>query len=160
MKNIAFAVRSEVSMKTFKRTNALTITRTVQKSQEWRSIVARADGHVVSANHGPSTRTNSMVSHSNVAVALEGMQKFVPLVAFDIPPARSLLTALMLWDLNFAESTSNPNIHIDHPMCLFIENAVHGGIWRCPYSMDSVGQISFAIGKFFVSHGKSPVGSV
>ena len=101
--------------------------------QQWRAMVARANGHVVSANHGPSTRTNSMISHSQVATALEGMQYFPPLVAFDINPAKSLLAALMLWDLNFLESTANPSVPLDHPMCLFIENSVHGGIWRCPY---------------------------
>ena len=102
-------------------------------AQQWRAMIARADGHTVSANHGPSTRTNSMISHSQVASALEGMQYFKPLVAFDITPAKSLLTALMLWDLNFPESSANPTIPLKHPMCLFIENSIHGGIWRCPY---------------------------
>lgn len=101
--------------------------------QQWRAMIARADGHVVSANHGPSTRTDSMVSHQQVAVALEGMQIVSPLVAYDREPAATLMAALMLWDLNYKSSVAHPNISIDHPMSLFIENSVHGGIWRCPY---------------------------
>lgn len=94
-------------------------------------MIAHSRGHTVSANHGPASRTDSMVSHSTVSAFLEGMQNFPPLVAFDVFPANSLMTALMLWDLNFKEkSLAHSYDKLEHPMCLFVENAVHGGLWR------------------------------
>mmetsp|Transcript_3247 Transcript_3247/g.4436 ORF Transcript_3247/g.4436 Transcript_3247/m.4436 type:complete len:537 (+) Transcript_3247:120-1730(+) len=124
--------------------------------QQWRAMVARTDGYLVSANHGPSTRTVSMTAHSQVSHALEGMQVFEPLIAFDTLPAKTLMTCLLLWDLSRVESKANADVSLDHPMELFIENSVHGGIWRCPYSMDSIGALSFLIGKLFLNHGMSP----
>jgi len=99
-------------------------------SQQWRAMLAHSKGHTVSANHGPPSRTDSMVSHSTVSTFLEGMQSFPPLVAFDVAPASTLMAALMLWDVNFSESTAQSYDKLEHPMCLFVENAAHGGSWR------------------------------
>ena len=94
-------------------------------------MLAHSKGHIVSANHGPPSRTDSMVSHSTVSTFLEGMQSFRPLIAFDVPPANSLMTALMLWDLNYKnKSMAHSYEKLEHPMCLFVENAAHGGSWR------------------------------
>ena len=94
-------------------------------------MLAHSAGHIVSANHGPPSRTESMVSHSSVSVALEGMQNFPPLTAFDVAPANSLMTSLMLWDLNAkGKSVAHSYDKLEHPMCLFVENAAHGGLWR------------------------------
>ena len=113
-------------------------------AQQWRAMVCRFDGgHSVSANHGPPTRTLSMVSHAKVAAALEGMQHFPPNVAFDVGPAKSLLAALMLYDLNLSDESSSA----DHPMRLFDGGSAHGGAWRCPFRLDSLGTASFIGGK-------------
>lgn len=124
-------------------------------AQQWRAMVSYfsiPDGnkHIVSANHGPPTRSESMVGHKTIAIALEGMQNFEPNVAFDVSCSKTLLTALMLYDINFDESTANPmspEKTVQHPMCLFNENSAHGGSWRCPYLQDSIGTASFITGK-------------
>jgi len=115
--------------------------------QQWRAMVARSRGHVVSANHAPGARTESMVSHSTIAAALEGMQAFEPMVAFDAPTASGLMAGLMLWDLGSKESDANPGKALEHPMCLLASNAVHGGMWRTAYTVDSIGACAFLYGK-------------
>uniref|UniRef100_A0A7S2L865 Uncharacterized protein n=1 Tax=Leptocylindrus danicus TaxID=163516 RepID=A0A7S2L865_9STRA len=128
-------------------------------SQMWRCMLARSEGHLVSANLGPSSRTDSMISYKFISLALEGMQIVPPLVTFDVEPAKTLMAALMLWDLNHDASSANPANHLEHPMCLFLENAVHGGTWRCPYTVDSMGRVSYIVGHFREA-GKSPLGSL
>mmetsp|Transcript_25644 Transcript_25644/g.39732 ORF Transcript_25644/g.39732 Transcript_25644/m.39732 type:complete len:795 (+) Transcript_25644:119-2503(+) len=129
-------------------------------SQMWRCMLARSEGHVVSANLGPSSRTDSMITHKFISLALEGMQIVPPLVTFDVEPAKTLMAALMLWDLNYQDASSaNPANRLEHPMCLFLENAVHGGTWRCPYTVDSMGRVSYIVGHFREA-GRSPLGSL
>ena len=128
-------------------------------SQMWRAMVARSENHLVSANLGPSSRTDSMMSNKFIKLAMEGMQVVQPLVAFDVQPAKTLMASLMLYDLNFKQSSANPEIRLKHPMCLFIENAVHGGSWRCPYTVDSIGHVSYIVG-IFRKEGRSPIESL
>ena len=128
-------------------------------SQMWRAMLAKSEGHVVSANLCPNSRTDSMISSKFIKFALEGMQIVPPLVAFDVAPARTLMATLMLYDLNCKESTANPDVKQHHPMCLFEENAVHGGTWRCPYTVDSMGQVSYVVGRF-CKVDRSPLGSL
>ena len=130
-----------------------------KQSQIWRAMLARSDHHVVSANVGPSSRTDSMITSKFIRLALEGMQVVEPLVTFDVLPAKTLMAALMLYDLNFPNSTANPSVKLEHPMSMFLENAVHGGVWRCPYTVDSMGRVSYVVGHF-KTPGKSPLGSI
>ena len=130
-----------------------------KQSQIWRAMLARSDHHVVSANVGPSSRTDSMITSKFIRLALEGMQVVEPLVTFDVLPAKTLMAALMLYDLNFPNSTANPSVKLEHPMSMFLENAVHGGVWRCPYTVDSMGRVSYVVGHF-KTPGKPPLGSI
>ena len=128
-------------------------------SQIWRAMLAKSEGHIVSANLGPSSRTDSMISFKFIRFALEGMQIVQPFVAFDVEPAKTLMAALMLYDLNCDQSTAHPYVRQKHPMCLFLENAVHGGTWRCPFTVDSMGQVSYVVGHFR-KVGRSPLNSL
>jgi hypothetical protein len=54
------------------------------------------DGFTFPAPNGPPTRTESMVRYNTIATALEGMQKFEPMVNFDVDPASSLLCTVII----------------------------------------------------------------
>ena len=127
-------------------------------SQQWRAAVLKSEGYKVSANHAPAARTESMVAYATIAAALEGMQSFQPLVAFDPETASSMMAAILLWDLNDASSKANPANKDAHPMDLLLENACHGGIWGCAYTMDTIGTASFLAGKMTSSY--TPVDSL
>lgn len=67
------------------------------------------------------------------------------------------MTALLLWDLNEEKSTANPNVLLRHVMCLFEENSVHGGSWRCPYDLTKMGLVSYACGRLVRKPGSVPL---
>ena len=127
-------------------------------SQQWRAFVAKAEGFVASANHAPAARTESMVAYSTIAAALEGMQSFEPLVAYDPQTASDMMAAILLWDLSDKSSAANPKNQDAHPFNLLVENACHGGMWRCAYTTDSIGKWSFIYGKMTSSY--TPEGSL
>lgn len=135
--------------------------------QNWRGVVARADGTVVSANMAPGSRTASMRHVKTVAVGLEGQKHFTPLTAFDADVASALMANLLLYDLGCETSSARPEWGrarktLDdetggedeprekdegrHPMDVFGETAAHGGTWRCAWSVDSIGRASYVAG--------------
>lgn len=94
----------------------------------------------------------------SVAVGLEGQRHFPPLRAFDAPTSSSLMAALLLYDLGCEESSAQPGWKGGvkggegkeaHPMDVFGATAVHGGTWRCAYTVDSIGKASYLMGTFF-----------
>ena len=125
--------------------------------QEWRAIAARHRGAIVSANVASAARTESVVSSTSAAAALEGMQAlFPPFVAFDEDVARLVMAALLLWDLG-ADGAATAG-DVGHVMDVPARNSVHGGIDRIPYSMDSAGNFGVVAGRLFVKHGLCPEG--
>jgi len=71
---------------------------------------------------------------------LEGQRHFEPLAAFDAATAASLMAALLLFDLGSKSSSAQPGWSGEgaaaaHPMDVFGATAVHGGSWRCAYSV-------------------------
>ena len=127
-------------------------------SQQWRAMLAKAEGAVVSANHAPAARTESMVGYATIAAALEGMQSFPPLVAFDPDTASDMMAAILLWDLTSSTSAALPSNKDTHPTLLLVQNACHGGMWRCAYDMETVNTPSFLFGRFTPSY--TPSGSL
>lgn len=124
--------------------------------QQWRCIVAHADGIRVAAPHAPGTRTWSVVHSPEAATALEGIQYFPPLLTFDVQPSSSLLAAIVLHQLHPA--TDPPQCR--HPLELFWDGAVHGGGWRCPYSYDSILVVTYLLGKTVAPKGWCPEGAL
>ena len=117
-----------------------------KSSQQWRAMVlAYKGGHVVSANFGPPCRTENMTSHSNIAAAIEGMQYIQPNVTFDPNVARTIMAALLFYDISVEPRKAN--VTKEHPMQFFVPGSVHGGAWRCPYNGDTIGVLSFLMGK-------------
>jgi hypothetical protein len=123
--------------------------------QQWRCIVAAADGVSVHAPHAPGTRTDSVRHNPQAAVALEGLQYIPPLLTFDVGPCSSLMTAILLHQLAVSRESGKP-LSRQHPMELFWDGAVHGGGWRCPYSSESIVAWTFLLGKTWAEPGWCP----
>ena len=114
--------------------------------QYWRCMVAASsskNGQVVSAPMAPGSRTESMVRYETVASALEGGQFFAPMLAFSVESASSLMTAILLAQMS---RTGGPQV-LAHPTHVVWDGSVHGGVFRVPYKMDSVGVASYLLGK-------------
>ena len=130
--------------------------------QNWRAVAARAAGATVSANMAPASRTASMRHVRAVAAGLEGQRHFPPLRAFDAATSASLMGALLMYDIGCEGSSARPGWKGDagddgakggeaevHPMDVFGATAVHGGTWRCAYTVDSIGKASYILGTLF-----------
>jgi hypothetical protein len=113
--------------------------------QTWRCMVAHASGANVSAPPAPGTRTDSVLHSPEAAAFLEGLQYVPPMLAFDVWPCSSLLTAIILHQLD--QHSSGSSRQLQHPLTMFWDGAVHGGAWRCPYSSDSFMTMSYILGK-------------
>ena len=102
-----------------------------KRIQRWRAVAAQAEGHVVSANVAPATRTRSVTKNKLLAAAYAGAGRF-GVEAFAPETSRVLMAALLVHDLR--AQTPPPS----HPDDLFVSQAAHGGLWRVAYSPRSV----------------------
>lgn len=50
----------------------------------------------VAAPFAPISKTQSVVAHEKIAVVLEGMHHFEPMLAFDVRPASTLMASIVL----------------------------------------------------------------
>jgi len=110
-----------------------------KRMQHWRAMVARADGHIASSNVSPSTATSSVTKNASFAAAYGGMHIFRPIEVIYQELSLSLMGALLIHDLRNEKSAARPATKLPHPLCLFQATSFHGGIWRCPYSIGSIG---------------------
>jgi hypothetical protein len=102
-----------------------------KRIQRWRAVVAQADGHLVSANVAPATRTRSVTKNRLLAAAYAGAGRF-GVEVFAPETSRALMAALLVHDLRVqAPPPANPDD-------LFVASAAHGGLWRVAYSPRSV----------------------
>jgi hypothetical protein len=102
-----------------------------KRVQRWRAIAAQADGHLVSANVAPATRTRSVLKNRALAAAYAGAGRF-GVEVFPPSTSRVLMAALLVHDLR--AETPPPA----HPDDLFASQAAHGGLWRIGYDLRSV----------------------
>lgn len=124
--------------------------------QQWRCISACTTGKaLVAAPVAPATRTNSVTHSDKAAAGLEGLNLFLPIVAFDVQPCATLLTAIVLYQLE-----NNSISSLKHPLQHFAHGAVHGGYWRCPYQVNSLGIMSYLLGRTVCTPGSSPAESM
>jgi hypothetical protein len=105
--------------------------------QRWRAIVAREEGVISSATVAPASRTKSVVKNKLLAAAYRGAPSF-GLEIFEPQTAKVLTAALLVHDLRDPASGANPDAGLGHPYDLFVEGALHGGMWRLPYEARSV----------------------
>jgi hypothetical protein len=110
-----------------------------KRVQRWRAVAAQADGHLVSANVAPATRTRSVTKNRLLAAAYAGAGSF-GVEVFSPRTTRTLMAALLVHDLR---AQAAPPAHPDD---LFVSAAAHGGLWRAAYNARSVLGIAAVVG--------------
>ena len=130
-----------------------------KRLQHWRAIVARSNGYAVSSNVAPSTATQSVISNPQFAAGYYGWRYFRPLEVFMQDTSGAVMFALLINDLRNPLSKANPTVGLAHPLNLFTEQSFHGGIWRCPFTVDSVG-VPAALSYYLQTYGGAIVGAV
>jgi len=107
--------------------------------QRWRAIIARDLGCTVSVTTGPGAKTESVMHAPTLALLMNSLHLFPPNHASDPETVQALLTLVMMRDLQSKKAYANPDLKLENPMDLFFENAWHGGAWRSPYDLKSIG---------------------
>lgn len=115
--------------------------------QRWRAVVAREEGTLSSATIAPASRTKSVVKNKLLAAAYKGAPAF-GLEIFEPPTAKVLTAALLVRDLRDPASAARPDTQLGHPYDLFLEGALHGGMWRLPFEARSVLPLALVRGAF------------
>ena len=125
-----------------------------KRMQHWRAILACRAGHTVSSNIAPSTATKSVVSAAMFAAAYGGFHLFKPLEVMYQETSNAVMFALLVHDVVNSKAKANPaNGKLENPYQLFEFGSFHGGVWRCGYKLDSIGEvavISYFAGKFWL----------
>lgn len=112
-----------------------------KRLQQWRALVARADGHRVAFNVAPSTTTASVVSNPLLAAGFRGAKAF-GVEVFAPATTNALMAAMWVHQLRTAPR------HFAHPLQLLVDTANHGGLWRLPYLPRSVLPMAALLGFF------------
>lgn len=116
-----------------------------KRLQRWRATAARGQGIRVSSNVAPSTKTVSVLHNVALAAAYAGAGRF-GIEMFDPETSNALMAALLVHDLRYEGAAANPAVPLDHPAELFMQGAVHGGLWRTAFSPRSVMEIAALLG--------------
>lgn len=116
-----------------------------KRLQRWRLRVGRADGLHVSANVAPATRTRSVTSNRILAAAYAGAHRF-DVEVFEPDTASTLMAALLVRDLRDPTAAGVPATALPHPAELFVDAAVHGGLWRNAFQPRSVLPLAAVLG--------------
>jgi len=102
-----------------------------KRLQQWRALVARAEGHRIAFNVAPSTTTASVVSNPLLAAGFRGAKAF-GVEVFAPTTTNALMAAMWVHQLRSAPRD------FAHPLKLLVHTANHGGLWRLPYRPRSV----------------------
>jgi len=115
-----------------------------KRMQHWRSVTAfNKQKCTVSTNIAPSTSTASVLSNITFAWAYEGMPYFKPYEIFAPETSNAVMSAILFNDINNEKSNKNPKTKTyKNPNQLFSYGSFHGGVWRCAFTIDSVGESS------------------
>ncbi len=104
-----------------------------KRIQEWRAIAARAAGLRVSANISPSSNTLSVTKNKALAAAYRGAGMF-HIEVFEPDTTNALMGLLLIRDLRTVQGPADPYVELTNPLELLSDAAVHGGLWRSPYT--------------------------
>jgi len=115
-----------------------------KRLQHWRAMLARRT-NTVSTNIAPSTATRSVVHNAQFAAAYGGMHHFKPMEIMYQETSNAVMGALLIHDVTNPLSAANPKFKLEHPQLLFSYGSFHGGIWRCGYKIDSMGEVAALI---------------
>ena len=96
----------------------------------------------------PSTATISVLSNKTFAWAYGGMPYF-GYELFKQETTNAVMAAMLMHDTLNPAGPKNPKnrkkFGVDNSLELFRTQAVHGGLWRSPYKVDSLGEVSALI---------------
>ncbi|CAE8660415.1 unnamed protein product, partial [Polarella glacialis] len=117
-----------------------------KRLQHWRAMVAFSEGRVASTRVAPSTATDSVTHNRTFGWAYLGMPFFAPLEVFKQETTAALMTALLIADVvstSDSPSAKDPKTSAaqTNPLELFASESAHGGVWRCAYKLDSLGEV-------------------
>ena len=110
-----------------------------KRLQRWRASAARQAGAEVSLNVAPPTRTRSVLKNRALAAAYAGAHRF-GVEVFAPSTSNTLMAALLVHDLYSGVAVPS------EPWRAEAHDAVHGGLWRGPYSPRSALGIAAALG--------------
>ena len=113
--------------------------------QRWRAVLAREEGHASSANVAPASHTRSVTKNKMLAAAYRGAPRF-GVEIFAAETTRVLMAALLVHDIRSPQAAARPQTSIDHPYDLFVQGALHGGMWRLPYEPRSILPLALVTG--------------
>jgi len=119
-----------------------------KRMQHWRAQLEFEAGATVSSMVAPSTATISVIHNKTFAWAYGGMPYF-KFEIFKQETTNAVMAAMLMHDTLNPKGPKNPanrkTFHVDNSLELFRTQGVHGGLWRSPYKVDSVGEVSALI---------------
>jgi len=120
-----------------------------KRTQRWRAQLAASAGYRVSYQVTPPATTHSVLDFRILRATYRGAARYgthpVPVVeARQWPAALTALTALQ------------PSAVIKQPTDIYLQQAIHGGLWRTPYETDSAWYPATLLG-LFKSIGAKPI---
>ena len=119
-----------------------------KRMQHWRAVVAFESGHVASTMVAPSTATLSVIHNKTFAWAYGGMPTFGYEI-FKQETTNAVMSAVLVHDVLNDAGPKHPKnrakFGVDNALKLFASESVHGGLWRSPYTVDSLGEASAGI---------------
>ena len=114
-----------------------------KRLQHWRAILAHADGHTVSTNVAPSTATLSVVHNKQFAAAYGCMHMFPPMEVMYQETSLAVMGALLIHDTCNPDGVARRGAQLkknkQNPHLLFGEGSFHGGVWRCSFTIGTIG---------------------
>jgi len=123
-----------------------------KRLQHWRAIISRSKGAPVSTNIAPSSATASVVSNKQFAWVYDGLPYFKPMEIMQQETSNYVMAALLINDIRDKTSVAYPNRPLANPYQLFSSGSFHGGMWRCGYKLNTIGEIAAVI--HFIKVGK------
>ena len=114
-----------------------------KRMQHWRAVSSYESGHVASTMVAPSTATISVIHNKTFAWAYGGMPSF-GFEIFKQETTNAVMSAVLIHDVLNDKGPKNPTnrrkFGVDNALKLFSSESVHGGLWRAPYTVDSLGE--------------------
>lgn len=119
-----------------------------KRMQHWRAQIAFHEGATVSSSVAPSTATISVIHNKTFAWAYGGLPYFGYEV-FKQDTTNAVMAALLMHDLLNEKGPKNAKnkkeFGIENTLQLFSTQGVHGGLWRCAYTINSLGETAALI---------------
>lgn len=109
-----------------------------KRSQRWRAMVAAAAGIPVAYCVTPAARTHSVLDHRILQATYRGAPRF-GVRPFEVEETQQLTARLIVSHLSAPVSLSEPS-------AIYLERAVHGGLWRCTYNPQEIWKAATVLG--------------